>query len=402
VNERIRADFPLLQRKLDGKPVVYLDSGATALKPRAVLDAERLYGTDLTANVHRGKHALSEEASAAFERARRRIARFVGADPECVIFTRNTTESLNLVAAGLKLSREDKVLVPVGEHHSNFVPWLHHATLVPLDADVTQPLDPAQVAAAIAQHRPKVLALSLASNVSGVVHPVADVCRRARAAGVLTVVDAAQGAPHLPIDLAALDCDFLAFSGHKVLGPTGIGVLTGRAEQLERLVPLNVGGGTVDRVTRTGFTLKRLPHRLEAGTPHISGVLGLEAAVDYLEGVGFDVLEKHERRLADVLEQTLADLPGARVVMARAAPRLAIACVAPLAARVSPDHLARALSDGHQVLVRSGFFCAHPAFDQLGLGAGAVRASAYLYNTEEEVLRFGAALRGLLERLVSR
>lgn len=394
-----RADFPLLGRTLDGKPVVYLDSAATSLKPNAVLEAERAYSTRFTANIHRGKHALSEEASAAYESARRTVARFLSADPIEVAFTRNTTESINLIARGLGLTPESVVVAPLTEHHSNLVPWMRQARTVVFEVDPLRPLAVAELQAVLERHHPKVLALGMASNVTGVVNPVAQLCEVARAHGVITVVDAAQGAPHAKLDVQALGCDFLAFSGHKMLGPAGIGVLWGRAELLERLEPLMVGGGTIEKVTRAGFTLKRLPYRLEAGTPNVSGALGLAAAIDYLEAIGPEAIAAHDAELADALADQLKDLPGARVLMAQQAPRLALASIVPASERLAPDHLALILSDSHQMMVRSGFHCARPCFEHLGVEQGAIRVSAYLYNTVEEVERFGRTLRDLLRRL---
>jgi cysteine desulfurase/selenocysteine lyase len=235
--------------------------------------------------------------------------------------------------------------------------------------------------------------------VTGVVQPVEALCAMARSHGALSVVDAAQSVPHMPTDVARLGCDFLTFSGHKMLAPTGVGVLFGRPGELEKLKPLAVGGGAVDRVDLTGFSLKRSPYRFEAGTPNVSGVLGLAAAVDYLDRIGPGTLAEHERRLADELARQVEPLKDVRVLMSAQAPRLAIATVAPLARWLNADHLALMLSDSYQTMVRSGYHCAHPLFDLLGLQNGSIRASAYLYNTVQEIAHFGQALRAVLERL---
>ena len=392
-------DFPLLNRRLDGKRISYLDSAATALKPRAVLEAEAAYSTQFTANIHRGKHALSEEASAAYEASRARVARLLNADPHEVVFVRNTTEALNLVSRGLKLSPDDVVLVPTCEHHSNIVPWMRAARVEWLEASPLEPLNPEAVARAIEQHRPKVLAFAHASNLTGLVQPAAALCRLARERGVLSVVDGAQSVPHLLVDVEAIGCDFLAFSGHKMLGPTGVGVLFGRGAALERLDPLMVGGGVVNRVTRTGFTLKDVPYRFEAGTPAVSGALGLRAAIDYLTTLGKEEVLAHDRALADVLSEVLEGMPGVRTLLARPGEGLAIATLIPSSARITADHLALVLSDSHQMMVRSGFHCAHPCFDELGVTQGSLRVSAYVYTTEEELRQFGDVLRSLLTRL---
>jgi cysteine desulfurase/selenocysteine lyase len=400
LNPAVRADFPQLRRLLDGKPIVYLDSAATALKPQCVIDAEVDYLTQRTANIHRGKHALSEEASHLFEAARRKTAGFLNAAPDEIVFLKNTTEALNLVASGLGLTKSDRVLCATGEHHSNLVPWLRAASVITLEGDPAQPLDPAVVVDALERHRPKVLALGHASNLTGVIHPIETLTRLARERGVITVVDAAQSAPHFRLDVEALGADALAFSAHKVLGPTGVGVLWARPQLLERLEPLAVGGGVVDRVTSNGYTLKRVPFRFEAGTPNISGVLGLGAALEYLQQLGFEAIEEHERALALVLEQRLSKLAGATLYMAQGPRRLALATLVPNSNQVSPDHLAVALSDSFQIMVRSGFHCAHPAFDYWKVDGGSLRISAYLYNTVDEIHRVADALEELLGRLV--
>jgi cysteine desulfurase/selenocysteine lyase len=396
----LRARFPLLARRLDGWPLVYLDSAATALKPEGVLAAERAYSTEYTANVHRGHSALAEEATHAYESARRRIARFIKADPASVVLTPNTTYAIEIVASGLGLDPADTVLCSPSSHHSLLVPFLRRARVAYCGADPLAPLDPDEVSAALRAHRPALLAVSWVSNVSGVVSPLAEICRRARDEGVPCLVDAAQAAPHLPIDVTALGCDFLAFSGHKVMGPTGTGVLWGRPERLAALEPLVLGGGVVDRVRRDGYKLKPLPYRLEPGTPHISGAIGLGAAVDFLEELGFERVAAHERALVQALDDCLRDLPGVRRVDARGGvERVAIASLAPLGGGMHSDMLCQILSDSFKVMTRSGFHCAHPLFDGLELAAGAVRLSAYLYNTVEEIYAAAAALRAVLGRV---
>jgi cysteine desulfurase/selenocysteine lyase len=389
----VRGDFPLLLRQLNGKPIGYFDSAATTLKPRQVLDAERAYSEQFTANVHRGRHALSEEASAAYESARQRAARFIGTRSPSVIFTRNTTESLNIVAAGLGLQSSDCVLASVSEHHSNLVPWMNRAKTVVFERDPLRPMTPEFLASLIDQHRPRVLALGWVSNVTGVIEPVAELCKVAKERGVVTVVDAAQAVGHLPIDVEEIGCDFLAFSGHKMLGPTGIGVLYGTPERLESLEPVYFGGGTVDRVTTTGFTRKESPYRFEAGTPNISGALGLSAAMDYLERIGFDALAEHEASLTRALTQALSGLPKTRIIQAEGPTRIGVANIVSESPALSPESLAVLLSDRYQLMLRSGFHCAHPLFDFLRVNHGTVRASVYLYNTVDEVERLGAALR---------
>lgn len=392
--------FPLLRRRIDDRRIIYLDSAATSLKPQPVLDAERAYSTEFSANVHRGKHALSEEASRAYEGARQRVARFVNADPDTVVFTRNATEAINLVARGLPMPSTPRVVVPIHEHHSNLVPWFRAAEVTVLSGDPTLALDLDRLEQTLRATRPAVLALAHASNVTGVIQPVVEICGLARSLGVVTVIDAAQSAPHLALDVEALGCDFLAFSGHKMLGPTGVGVLWGRREQLARLDPLVLGGGTVDRVTREGFTLKAIPYRFEAGTPNIGGVVGLGRAVEFLDELGMPAVQAHDTALAAELEAQLREVPGVRVLMARGEPRLAIATLVPTTPRITADHLAYYLSETHKIMVRSGHHCAHPLFDSIGAEAGGMRASAYLYNEAEEIRALAAALRELLGRVV--
>lgn len=400
---QVRDHFPFLGREMDDVPVTYLDSAATSLKPSAVLEAERAYLTEYTANVHRGQSAVADEATYAYEAARRKVAQFIKADPATVVFTPNSSYALAMVASGLRLSKDDVVLCSPNSHHSNLLPWLRCAQVRYVAGDPLAPLDPDEVEAAIRQHRPRLLAFGWVSNVSGVISPAAAICRVAREHGVLSVIDAAQAAPHIPIDVQQLGCDFLAFSGHKMMGPTGTGVLWGQRAHLETLEPLVVAGGTVDRVSLGGYSLKRLPQRLEPGTPHISGVIGLGAAADYLSSLGFERIAAHERELAQALDDVLRELPGTRVLTgAPGDGHLAMASVVPTGVNVHSDTLCQILSDSFKIMVRSGFHCAHPLFDGHGYELGAVRLSAYIYNTVEEIQRSGEALRTILGRIAPR
>jgi cysteine desulfurase/selenocysteine lyase len=396
---QVRDDFPLLRRKIDGVGIAYLDSAATALKPTSVLAAETAYLTEYTANVHRGHSALGDEASFAYEAARRKIAAFIGAQPATVVFTPNTSYGIAAIAAGLGLSPHDKVLCSSNSHHATMLPWLRRHQVAFLDGDPLLPIDPDHVQRMLKELRPKVVSIGWASNVTGVINPVAQICRLAREYGALSVVDAAQAAPHLPIDVESVGCDFLTFSAHKMLGPTGIGVMHGRRELLERLEPLVVSGGSVDRVLRDGYTLKRSPQRFEPGTPHISGAIGFGAAVEYLERLGFEAIQQHEHRLRTAMSEFFSDLPGVRVLSAPSgSPGLAIASVVPTEVDIHSDALCQILSESYKVMTRSGFHCAHPLFDGQGFQRGAVRLSAYIYNTVEEVRRAGDALRTTLRR----
>lgn len=399
MNPTFRSQFPLLERMFDGRQIVHLDSASTSLKPLCVLDAERAYSTQLGGNIHRGQSDISIETSDAYEAARRATARFLGAAPEEVVFVRNTTEALGVVATGLRLDKTDTVLVSRNEHHSNLAPWLHTgAQVVVLEHLPTEPLTPDQLGAALGKHRPKVFAVAHASNVTGVINPVSQLGAQCRAQSVLCVVDAAQSAPHVPIDVMTLNADFLAFSGHKMFGPTGIGVLWGRGPLLRGLRPTHVGGGTVAWLKEDGFEGAAVPQRLEPGTPNISGVLGLARACEWITAVSFGEIARHNAVLADALEAALVELPATRILMSRCKPRLPIAAMAWPNAAVSPNDVARMLSQGHQTMTRSGFHCAQPLHRSLGLDDGSLRLSAGPYNTPEEIATAGRNVRTILER----
>jgi cysteine desulfurase/selenocysteine lyase len=394
-----RDQFPMLRRQHEGKRIVYLDAAASTPSPAFVLEREQRSRAELAANVHRGRHLLSEEASLAYDRARARVARFIGAEPRSIVFVRGTTEALNLVAGGLSLAKSDVVLTTSAEHHANLVPWLRAATVRYLDGPPHRPLEPDAVARALREHRPKVFAFHHASNVTGVVQPVAALAAAAREHGALTVLDAAQSAPHLPLDVERLGVDFLAFSGHKLMGPKGIGVLYGRPEALARLEPLIVGGGAVQTVRRDGFVLRPPPEGLEAGTPNVAGAVSLAAAMDFVDDVGREAIEAHGRRLGALLRDVAAGLPVARVLAAAERESIPIVSLILRPGGISADQLAVALSDSFAVMVRSGLQCAHPLFAELEATDGAVRASAYLYNDDADVHAFGEACGTLLGRL---
>lgn len=394
-----RHEFALLRDVSAEKPLVYLDSAASALSPDMVLEHERRFRERTAGNVHRGSHAQSEAATAAYAAARVRVARFLNADPASVVFVRGATEGINLVARGLRLSKSDLVLTTTAEHHSNLVPWMREARVAFVRSDSLAPLDPGALRDAMRSQRPRVLAVQHASNVTGLIQPVADLCRVARELGVISVVDAAQSAPHLSVDVRQLGCDFLAFSGHKVLGPKGIGVLWGRTELLATLEPLVVGGGSVQSVDESGFVLRPPPEGLEAGTPNVGGAVGLAAALDYLAELGPDTVAAHSRRLASALCDALSRLPFERVLAARDPERLPIASVVLRAGGITADQLAVMLSDTFGIMTRSGLQCAHPLFAELGAREGALRISAYVYNDEQDIGYFETCCRQILERL---
>ena len=322
----IREDFPILHEKAHGQPLIYFDSAATSQKPRKVLEALQNYYEHNNANVHRGLHELSSRATEAYERSRRRVAEYLGAaSPDEIVFTRGTTESINLVAQawGGKFLREgDVILLTEMEHHSNLVPWQLLAErigvrlrFVPVRDDGTLALE--QLSSLLTREV-KLFAFTHVSNSLGTINSIADLCEEARNVGALTLIDAAQSAGHLPINVRELGCDFLAFSGHKMCGPTGIGALYGRAEILSAIPPWHGGGEMIVSVTLERSAFKKAPHRFEAGTPNIAGAIGLEAAIDYIEQIGRPAIFEHDMQLAHYAMERLEELPGMRVLGPRA------------------------------------------------------------------------------------
>lgn len=394
--EEIRADFPVLIRQVHGHPLAYLDNAASSQKPLAVIQAMDDYYRRTNANVHRGVHTLSEEATALYEGARRRIARFINAaSSKEIIYTRNATEAINLVAYswGLdNLKPGDEVLITQMEHHSNIVPWQlvcqrTGATLryVPIDHQGRLRLD---LLDSLLTERTRIFAFVAMSNVLGTINPVAELVARAHAVGALALVDGAQSVPHLPVDVQALNCDFLAFSGHKMLGPTGIGVLYGKRELLEQMSPFLGGGDMIREVHMDGSTWNSLPWKFEAGTPAIAEAIGLGAAVDYLSELGMDWVQKHERDLVSYAMERLSQIEGLRILGPPAEERGGV--VAFSLDGVHPHDIAAVL-DSEGIAVRAGHHCAQPIHDCFGLVATA-RASFYIYNTRQEVNRLARAL----------
>jgi len=396
--ETVRADFPGLHQEVNGQPLVYLDNAATTQKPRAVIDAvERFYTHDCS-NIHRGVHTLAERATATYEGARATVARFLGAGDDAeVVFTRGTTESINLVARSFlrpRLAAGDEVVVSWMEHHANIVPWQIvceevGATLRPVAIDDRGVLDLDAFEAALSE-RTRMVAVGHISNALGTVNPVRQIVERAHAygAGVPVLIDGAQAAPHRPIDVTALGCDFYAFSGHKVFGPSGIGVLWGRPEHLAEMPPM-LGGGDMIRIVRfEGTTYADPPNRFEAGTPNIEGSAGLAAALDYLTALDRAAVAVHEHALVDHASDALGALPGVRLI-GTAPEREAI--VSFTVEGIHPHDVGTIL-DGRGVAVRAGHHCAQPVMQRFGVPATA-RASFALYNTHAEVEALVAAVR---------
>jgi cysteine desulfurase / selenocysteine lyase len=395
----IRADFPIFERSFSGHPLVYLDSAATSQKPTAVLHAEERFYAERNANVHRGVYALSVEATDAYEAARARVARFLHAgSPEEVVFVRGTTEALNVVATSLGqllLRRGDRVVTTVMEHHSNIVPWqmLREAKGVELDfVDVDDDgrlrLDELD---RLLERRPKIVTVSHASNVLGTVNPVREIADRAHANGAIVVVDAAQSAPHRPVDVAALGADLLAFSGHKTLGPMGIGVLWGRPELLARMPPAEGGGEMIREVHQETVSFREPPARFEAGTPNVAGAVALSTALDYLERVGWEEIASHERRLFDYsTEQAHRRLEG-RLKVYGPPGGVDRQGLQSFALQGAHPHDVATILDAEGVAVRAGHHCCQPLMERLGVPA-LTRSSPYIYNDERDIDRLYDAL----------
>ena len=397
---KIREDFPILSREVYGRPLVYLDNAATTQKPLCVLDAMREEYLNVNANVHRGVHYLSQQATDLHEAARETVRRFINAGKtEEVIFTRGTTEAINLVAQTFcqsQMREGDEVLVSDMEHHSNIVPWQLQAmqrgiVVRHLPISDNGLLCCNEVAANI-NERTRLVSITHVSNVLGTVNPVADIVRIAHEHGVPVLVDAAQSAPHIPIDVQKLDCDFLAFSGHKMYGPTGIGVLYGKEEWLDRLPPYQGGGEMIDKVTWEHTTFERLPFKFEAGTPDYVATHGLATAIDYINSLGLDQIEAHETKLTQYCMEQLQTIDGL-TVYGPAEPHDAV--VSFYVGQI--HHLdIGTLLDRLGIAVRTGHHCAQPLMDRLGI-SGTVRASFALYNTQEEVDALAAGLRRVVQ-----
>ncbi|HSJ01243.1 MAG: cysteine desulfurase [Verrucomicrobium sp.] len=388
--EAVRADFPILQQEVRGNPLVYFDSAASSQKPRQVLEALTHYYEHDNANVHRGLHELSTRATEAFEGARVKVARFLNASSaDEIIFTRGTTESINLVAQswGTRFVKEgDIILLTEMEHHSNLVPWqlLAQRTgarlrFVPVLEDGT--LDLAKLPEVLTPEV-KIFSFTHISNSLGTINPVAELCQAAKAVGAVTVLDAAQSAGHLPVDVQALGCDFLALSGHKMCAPTGIGALYGRAELLEAMPPWHGGGEMIVSVTYEKATYKPAPHRFEAGTPNIGGAVGLGAAIDYLEGIGRQAIFDHDAELAQYAQQRMEnEVPGIRIL----GPKERGGLIGFVMESAHPHDLTT-YADRYGLALRGGHHCNQPLMKKFKL-PGTTRASFYFYNTRTEVDR---------------
>jgi len=391
----IKEQFPILHQNINGHPLVYLDNAASTQKPRAVLDALKHYYEWANANVHRGVHTLGSRATDAFEGAREKVARFLNAaSAREIIFTRGTTSALNMVAHGYaraRLREGDEIVITPAEHHSNLIPWQQAAKAtgavlkyIPLQPDGTLSL--ADVENAVSE-RTKIVSVAYVSNVLGTVNPVAEIAKIAHRKGAVLVVDGAQSTPHMKVDVRALDADFYAFSGHKMCGPTGIGVLYGKAKLLEKMEPVEFGGEMIDFVELYDATWKELPWKFEAGTPNIAGAVGLGAAIDFLEEIGLDQIEAHGRRLAQYALERLSAIEGIAIY----GPKEGRSSLVTFNLGDVHAHDIATVLDSEGIAIRAGHHCCQPLMKWLNVTATA-RASFYLYNTEEDIDRLAQAL----------
>jgi cysteine desulfurase/selenocysteine lyase len=392
---RLREDFPILKQTVHGNPLVYLDNAATTQKPQAVLDALTRYYTTMNANVHRGVHQLSERATQEYEGARAKVQRFIGAaEPREIIFVRGITEAINLVAQtyGRKnIQLGDEIIISAMEHHSNIVPWQilceeKGATLrvIPINDEGELLLDEFE---RLLNPRTKLVSVVHVSNSLGTVNPVKRIIELAHSRNVPVLLDGAQSAPHMPVNVQELDCDFYTFSGHKIFGPTGIGVLYGKAKLLEAMPPYQGGGDMISSVTFEKTTYNVLPYKFEAGTPDIAGAIGLGAALDYLRGLGWDAVMAHEHELLDYATTAVSEIPGLRLIGTAKDKASVLSFVLE---GVHPHDLGTVL-DREGIAIRTGHHCTQPLMDRFGVPATA-RASFALYNTKEEI---DALVRGL-------
>ncbi|HEY2570789.1 MAG TPA: SufS family cysteine desulfurase [Solirubrobacteraceae bacterium] len=386
----VKADFPIFARRFGGRELIYLDSGATAQKPRSVIDAQAAHLREHNANVHRGVYALAQEADAAYDQARKRVAAFVGADARTTIFTKNVTEAINLVAYSwgrANIAPGDAILITQMEHHANLVPWQvlcreRGAELRYLEVDERGELSLDQLDAELARGDVKLVAFAHVSNVLGTINPVAEMTGRIRAAGALSLIDGAQAVPQMPVDIASLGADFYGWTGHKAVGPTGIGVLHGREQLLDAMEPFLTGGDMIASVDFQSVSWNELPYKFEAGTPPIAEAVGLAAAADYLDGLGMQRVRAHERALTEYMLERLADVPGLRVVGPPEAERRG--GLASFTIDGIHPHDVAELADRAGVCIRAGHHCAQPLMRCLGVGATA-RASVGVYNERADI-----------------
>lgn len=401
----VRDDFPILKIEVNGNPLIYFDNAATTQRPRQVVEEIKYFYESFNANVHRGIHYLSREASELYENAHETLARFINASYREVVFTSNTTDAINMVAWGWainKLGQGDRIVTTVMEHHSNMLPWrmvakLKGAELVYADVD-KEGMPLMDQLESLINERTKIVAISGMSNVTGAIPDVERAVKAAHEVGAIAVVDGAQMVPHMPVDVKKLDVDFLAFSGHKMLGPTGTGVLYGKEELLEEMDPAKPGGGTIRDVTLQGVEWARSPWKHEGGTPNIAGGIGLSKAAEYLMKLGMERVREHEMELTKRGLKLLSELDkvvlyGPRDVRRRGG-------ILTFNVKGMDPHMVGALLDSRGIAVRTGLHCAHPLHRRLGADDGTVRASFYIYNTLDEVDRLAEVMAAIIKDVV--
>lgn len=392
---KVRADFPILGRKVQGKPLVYLDNAATTQKPQPVIDAMVRYYTDENANIHRGVHLLSQQATESYEEARSTVQRFLSAaESREIVFVRGATEGINLVAqtwGRVNIGRGDEIVISAMEHHSNIVPWQILCEQQGANLRVSPVNDAGELIfdefEKLLGPQTKLVAMAHVSNALGTVNPVRKIVEAARRAHARVLLDGAQAVPHVPVDVRALDCDFYVFSGHKIYGPTGIGVLYGKAELLEAMPPYQGGGDMISSVTFEKTLYNRVPHKFEAGTPHVSGAIGLGAALDYVNSIGIDRIARHEKQVLAYGTRLLLEIPGLRLIGTAKEKEGILSFVL---GGIHPHDVGTIL-DQEGIAIRTGHHCAQPLMERFGVPATA-RASLALYNTMEEM---DALARGL-------
>ncbi|MFH1240702.1 MAG: cysteine desulfurase [Candidatus Diapherotrites archaeon] len=389
--KRIRADFPILEKKYDGKKIVYLDNTATSLIPVQVVDACCEYFHGAKANIHRGVHKMSEEASRVFDNATKTTAKFINSKPEEMIFTRNTTESINTVMYSLFVDdyfkKGDEIVTTIMEHHSNFVPWQFLRDKVGIELKVVEINDDFTLNMEDLENKitdkTKMVAVAHASNTIGTINDVKEICKIAHEKNSYCLVDGAQSAPHIKLDVKKIDADFFAFSGHKMLAPSGIGGLYGKKEILEEMPPFLYGGGMIEDVTIEKSTWAKLPGKFEAGTPDIAGAYGMKAAVDYLERIGMADIRKHEKELTNHALERIQEIKGINVYTPKDSEKQ-VGIILFAVDGIDAHDVALSLDEAENIAVRSGFHCSHPLMSRLN-HTGLARASFYLYNTKEEI-----------------
>jgi cysteine desulfurase/selenocysteine lyase len=396
---RVREDFPLLSRMVGDAPIVFLDSASTTPKPRVVIDAVSHYYERCTANVHRGVHSLGEEATRLYDGARLEVAGLIGAAPDEIVFVRGTTEAINLVAHAMELTPDDEVVFPASEHHANWLPWRVRAKPIPMAID-DDGVPRWETLESLLTSKTRLIAMGHVSNVTGAIAPVAEVVAIAKKHGIPVLLDAAQSLSHLPLDVVALDVDFLAASAHKAFGPSGIGILYAKRARLVKFPLYQVGGGMVSLNEDVGvgsFVPRDAPFRFEAGTPAIEATIGFGAAIRWMRAVGMETIRKHDEHLARYLLAGLKTIPEIRVLAANMAPekRIALATFVVDAPAMTQENVARALSDMFGICVSGGYHCAHVLHARAKL-SGTVRASPHLFNTSKEIDRLIEGLREIV------